>query len=1026
MHTLIAFFARRAVAANGLMLVIVVLGCWSLWHAQREILPRMLQDGFTITTRASSPSLERHESVCLALEQVLTNKNTAIESLHSLYSARQCTLIAQLPYGSPMEQAIDNAKQLINTVKLPADFSPVDIQRHENSVMISRISIGAQTHPEMLHNAARQLKTLLNAKGLEDVRLRDRYQPEVDIQVDPQALIIYQLPFSQLSDQLEHALDQLRDLPPTALMQQLAATQIQLPGKQEEIPLADIALLERTVAPLDGLTKVDDNPAATVSVYQDNFHSIDTIAAHVDEAILELQQQLPDTYDIKLIQDNSQIFYNRTGILQDNAIAGLMLVFLVLFLFMRIRLAFWVTVGIPVAFLGAFITLWMLGYSINMVSTFALLLVLGMVVDDAIIVGESIDREQHLTTSDDGLSAVIKGAVDVYRPVLFATLTTIVSFAPLAFLPGAEGRLIGQIPWVVIATLAFSLVECLLILPAHLRHRSANTRSPRLCDRPHWLTERLLKRFTYDIYQPVLVKGLAWRYLLITLFFATLVLVFSQVASGRIAVQWLSNIESEVATATVTVAPQDRLAYLPKLTQQLEKSALKLQEELNTETGHQEVRHVRAHIPIDSNTGYVYLTLASGQDRRYSGALIDERWQSQTGLLEHAIDVQFSSRFQTSTDGFWLQLFSTDKQQLQQASDALLQQLSSLKGVSQVQSSLQNTQADWRLILPSSDAAASQALQASTPSTAENELLIKMGYWLKGQTLRQSDVNDDQDALAVTLTLADHSPAQLLQLPVDQGRHVLPFHAIADVLPADKAEQVTRSDGRYTALISAKLQTQIITTDSLYHDVFDQWLPAIQADFPDVEWHIGGLKGSQRKLSERLMSGFGIALMVIFLLTAWLFRSWSQPILILTAVPFGMLGAIAGHALLGYPLTVWSIAGMLAVSGIVVNDNMVLIYSINARRQSGEPTAVAVVNACTDRLRPILLTSITTFVGLLPIMSERSWEAQFLVPMAIATGFGVLLATAVSLLLIPAVYLVVADLSGRQTNHCATTTDSLS
>ena len=540
---------------------------------------------------------------------------------------------------------------------------------------------------------------------------------------------------------------------------------------------------------------------------------------------------------------------------------------------------------------------------------------------------------------------------------------------------------------------------------------------------------------TRTLYQPLLNLTLRWRYVTFGLSVCALLVMLSQLTSGRIPIQWLSNIEANVVTATVTATPENPAGSLLMSTRKLEQAALRVQQQLLEESGGDtpQILAVRAHLPPDGLVATVYLSLTSGRDRFYSGQQIIDHWRDALPTLSNDQVVVFSSAFNTSSQGFWLQLTSNDRAVLQHTASQLTDWLAGIEGISAPLNTL--VAGVPEIALGASAFAQSQGID---PTLLEHQLK----HAIKGIDLPDlqlsAPISEQYSAgLPVTLKLASASPEQLQELPLHIKTAVtekhrttvtdlpatLPLFAVARLSTAADSQQQTRLNGQYVAWVTATVDPTHVNVEKLYQQAHQQ-LEAIDrgsAGADDVQWQISGIKGSQIALSQRLLAGFWLALAAIFILMAASLRSLRQPLLVLSAVPFGWFGAVLGHALMGFSITVWSLAGMVAVSGIVINDNLVLVDTINRLRQQGQSVANAVMQAGSLRLRPILLTSLTTFIGLLPMMTDRSWEAQFLVPMAIATGFGVLIATLVSLLLVPAMVLIGDDgtrkIHGRPSNR---------
>ena len=1004
MPGLIRWFAHNSVAANMLMLCILLLGVLVLPFSHKEILPTYIQHEVLISSQLPGASPQQvADTLCRPLEQALQSI-PALGMLSSVAEAHSCQITVEISSASERSRVLAQIEQRLAQVPLPAGASEPVVIQPQQPIMISRLMVTGPLSHQQLRELAVQVHDELQALGLKQVRLRDVAPQQWRITLPQSQLQRYQISLQEVAELLRQQpslnVGQLHDGAQTSALvvektentTDLQALTVRAYADGGRVRLGDIAGIDRIFGATELSSRLDGLPAVSVSVYQQADLGILQIAERVERYLAARQATLPDGVRLTLVQDNSRFFSQRITLLRDNAIAGLLLVFFALLAVLRLRLAFWVTMGIPVAFCGAFVCLYLTGTSINVISTFGLLIVLGMVVDDAIIVGENIYRHQR---QKPGVKGAVAGTLEFMWPVTAAALTTMICFAPLLFLPGGEGELLAQIPVVVIATLGFSLLECLLILPAHLASQPETSRP----------TIGLAERFEAWVqrwYRPLLQFTLRWRYSAVSLFVAVLALTLAMLVTGWWRVDLSPPIDAEVATGHVAFAQGGRVQQTLAAVARMEQAALALKVELQQETGSEQILHVRTLVGGD-HYGDVFLTLASGRERPLSGDAIMQRWRQKIGTIDDVAELNLSARYQQyQPAGFSISLHSDNARQLQQAAQAVRLRLQNYSGVLQTFTSFSRALGEVQVVMqPQAD-----NLQLQMPQLA---LQIRQAY-----AGIQVQHQQDGETVNLLLTLPENERASLwhlqnLPIRLADGS-LVPLQAVAEIRLGSSPAQVLRQNGQQVAFVRASVDFSQVDAAALARRLQQDFTDTVQPSVPAVHWGQVQSLRYQDQLKQQLLAGFAVAMLVMLVLMAMLLASYFQPLMILSAVPFGLVGALLGHALLLQPLTLWSMAGMIAVSGVVVNDNMVLVFYINEKIRDGQRLQQAIVDAGVVRFRPIMLTTITTFFGLLPMLLENSWEAQFLIPMAISISFGVLFATLISLLLVPALYMISADI----------------
>lgn len=1008
MDKLVAWFARNTVAANMLMFGIVAIGLLVLQKTPKEILPPLEPEKISITAQLNNASLAQVEQqLCAPIEKALAHLDN-IQQIRATASHGACLLILDLAFNSDVNATLNQVDELMRLIPLPPEAQPPIVQRSLLDVMVARIALTGDASYQTLVELAEQVQADLTALGLSKVILRDQIENPVNIVVSEAKLQQFQLSFAELAQALANnsrviavgvlqsdearATITLNNTHPSA--QALAEQPIRSFPDGSRIILADVAEIHYQTADQQLKNRVNGKPAVSISIYQDNKHDI-TAITDIIYRYME-QRALPDGVQLLMLQDNSRFFKDRMQMLKGNAISGLILVFLVLFLFLRTRLAFWVTAGIPMAFLGGFIVLYLADGSINMVSTFGILVVLGIVTDDTIIVGENIHR--HFNMGKTGLQAAIDGTNEMVLPVFIAVLTTAITFLPLAFLPGIEGQVLSQVPLIVVAILIFSLIECFFVLPAHLSHIKASQRGEKI----GLQTIERINQWIFSAYQRLLMKALHWRYACLLFFVGMLIICLSLVAAGWMKINFRFSAETEIATAVVAFPEGSRQQLTIDAIAQMEQAALQLKTELQQQYQQPQISHIRTQ--INENSGIIFMNLAATQQRQISGEQLMQQWRSRTGAIAEASHLNFSAHIgDFQANQIRIDLTANDIEQLTAASSSLKLALQTASGVHQVRDSLLNAQQDIQIQL--NDTAFELGL---------NQELIATQVKAAFSGVKLPPLVQNHRIIPVQLSLAENernSLWHLENLPIRLlDGSIVPLFTLATLQSQSSANQATRINGQRIVSLYVEFDPSSIARSDLNRFVAQQLLPQLQQQYPHVTLTDIDDNRMESILKERMWLGFSVALLVMYVIMAMLFASYLQPLLILTAVPFGLVGAILGHVLLGIELTYLSLAGMIAVSGIVINDEVVMLHYANERMKEGKSLYQAISTAGVDRFLAVFLTSATTFFGLLPIMAETSFETQFLIPLAVSIAFGVMFSTLVTLIFLPCLHLVCDDI----------------
>ena len=1042
MRALITWFAKNKVAANLIMMVIIALGCLALPETRKELIPGVSLERIAISTLYPGAGPREVEAlVCTRIEAVVYDIAGTLD-LTSFASSGSCYTTIDIADGYSTKAVLDEVKSRIESIhSFPEEVAKPVISELIERYRVAKLIISGAGDEWALKRLAENIRLdLLEDPVISVIELQNARPYEISIALSEDSLAQYNLKFEDVVNTLKAT---ALDLPGGSLATEQGDILIQTLGQIESaddfasiilqanedggrILLSDIATIHDGFRDEGTMAQLDGQRAVSLDVYRVGDQNIIEVAEVINKYVKSPATYLPEGISLYVWQDDSKLFMSRIDLLVGNVFSGLCLLFVILLLFLNWRLSFWVSLGIPISFMGAFWLLPVFDGSINIISLFAFLLVLGIVVDDAIVVGESIYTEQ--AAGNKGVEGAIEGAYKVSKPITFAIITSVIAFMPLLFLPGPEGKLMQVIPVVVITTLLFSLFESLFILPAHLSYQPAdkaiNSAESQLNQNLKMIGGRLegiqtkfsaaLEMFVIRQYKPFLDHVLHWRWSYILGFLGLFFISLTLLSSGWLRTVLFSAIEGDIAYANVTFAegsnPQKTKLALLKI----EKEALQLQQKLTDEKGISAIAHVysvvaptskysrESQATADDHIGRVYLELSVSNDRVMSGHDIISHWRERVGEIEDSIELSFVSDLTPPSADINIELSSRNLADLALQADALKQVLARFEGVYDIQDSQQRSSRQVQLALKPVARDMGLTLSALGQQVQQAYLGVEVQSMPRGEDEVKVKVSYPK---AATSSLW-HLENMHIQLPSGEG---VPLFTIADVSYQSAEHNIKRYERNRVISVSAFVDPGKNSTKAVIAELEAGFLQQL-TETTAVNWSKAGKQKSIVEFVDILTSSYLLALIAMYLVMAILFSSYTQPLLVMFAIPFGLVGSLLGHLLLGVDVTLWSFIGMVAVSGIVVNDNLVLIDYINEKRSKGMSLEMAITSAGVRRFRPIILTSLTTFIGLVPIMSETSLQAQFLIPMAISLAFGVLFATLVSLLLVPAVYLLNQDI----------------
>lgn len=1036
----IAWMAKNPVASNVLMLVLIIGGLVTLASGiKQEVFPEVELDVVSIEVDypGASPA-EVEQAVILAVEEEVRGID-GVKKVTSATTEGMGTTFVELLLGTEQDRALNDVKSAVDRItSFPQDVERPIVSLISNRQQVLSLVVYGDVDEATLREVVEvSRKELLRDDRVTYVELSGIRPLEISIEVPQAELRKYGLTLDGVANRIRGA---SVELPGGAVKTDAGEVLLRTTERRDRgVEFGDIILLSQPdgsqVRVRDIATVIDgfqDNDreatfngqrAAMINIYRVGNETPLTVAAAGKEYVEKLQETLPEGLYAAPWFDTAEMYEQRMSLLMNNARIGLLLVLLTLGLFLEGRLAFWVTLGIPISFAGSLLFLPPADVSINMISLFAFIVTLGMVVDDAIVVGESIYK--HRSDGEGRLEAAIKGAQEVSQPVIFAILTSCVAFAPMLMVPGVMGKFFRVVPIVVIAVLIISLVESLLILPAHLSHEMPwwlrVVLSPYL-----WLMKWVsraqmptrLQHFIQKSYVPLLRQALEWRYFTVTLGVATLLFTVGY-TMGRIPFTFLPKVEGDMITAHLKMPVGTPAASTERIADTIVGHARALIEEADERTDvptvsrgiYEEVGAATQLEPSPdgkigkegSHLATVMVYLNDAAERDFSTQQYVQDWRDAIGEIPGAESLIFTYEVGVEPGKpIDIQLIHDDVDTLEAAAERLAKEIASYSGLRDIDSGVTKgkEQLDFRL----TDEAVAQGL-------TEFELARQVrGAFFGSEAVRQQRGRDEVRAY-VRLPLEErqslYNVEQLIIRTPNGGE--MPVSRAADLERGRAFTVIHRTDGRRTITVTADIASEDANANEIVGQILEREMPQLMADFPGLAFSLGGEQEQQADTMHALGLGFVLALIVMFSMLAVVFRSYSQPLLIMSAIPFGFVGAVWGHVLMGFNLSIMSLMGLVALSGVVVNDSLILIVAVNRYRDDGMALWDAVVSGGARRFRPILLTSLTTFFGLLPMIFERSVQARFLVPMAVSLGFGVLAATFIMLLLVPCSYIILED-----------------
>ncbi len=1062
MGKVIKWFSENHVTANFVMLLVLLAGFTTWFKLKKEIFPETSLDAVMVQVPYPNATAEEVESgVILKLEDAISDLD-GIKRYSSTSTENMGAMTVEVDTGYDVRSVMDDVKSAVDGIsEFPENAEKPIIKEVIITAQVLSLAISAPdgTDEKALRKMAETVRDgLLNYRAGEPKGLMDgvnrflgnepkitkasltNVRPyEIGIEISQEKLEQYNLTLNDVADALRMA---SLDLPSGSIREKTGEVVIRTDGKivnaedfndvviitrenGSAVKLREIAKVDDGFQDVDLKTRFDGRQAVLVNVYRTGEQDTTMVAGAVKDYIERIAPtQLPAGVKIELWNDMSKMLEGRMDLLGRNGAVGLLFVFIVLALFLRPSLAFLVAIGIPVSFAGG---LWMMpqvGISINMISLFAFILVLGIVVDDAIVVGENI--YSRIRGGEHPRIAAYKGTHEVGVVVIFGVLTTMAAFTPMLGLSGVSGKIWPNIPLVVIPVLLFSLVQSKLVLPAHaafLKPRDENRKvdfisafQRKIADGMEWFIEHL--------YKPVLGFCLHWRYAVWALFIALLLLIMGLVGSERVPFVFMPKVEGDVVSAKLVMPVGVEFGVTDKAVERMENAAQRINEKFKDKEGNPVIKHFLASSgtqpfqtgftpagnSVSSHLGEVTLELCPAAERDYSSAQIITEWRREIGIIPGVVELSFREETSSGGNAIDIEISGDNLAELEKAANYLTDELAEMEGVIDI--STDRRPGKYEIVY---DQDSLTELGRSRNYTLRG-ISSQLRSVFAGIEIQRIQRGRDEVKVLVRYPSEDRKSLETLENiklksppSVNGQSDEIAISQIVTGRPSRGVSSIKRVNGRRAIKIAADVNREVANAKKVADTFTTEHLEMLSTKFDNISWDYQGEQKDQNDSIQEMSVKFLFALLIIYILMAIPLKSYAQPFIVMSVIPFGMVGAVLGHILMGMDISIMSLCGLVALAGVVVNDSLVLVDYVNRQRALGMSAREAAWSAGARRFRPIILTSLTTFAGLMPMLWETDMQARFLIPMAVSLGYGILFATAITLILVPSVYLMLED-----------------
>lgn len=1022
-YAFIEWFARNAVAANLLMLILLAGGLYSVITIKKESQPPINTNFITVSMSflGSSPE-DVEEGILIKIEEAIQD----IEGIREIISTARRgigTVQVEVSSGYDVPEVMNEIKSRVDAIyTFPDNTEKPIVSRTRFQQQVDLVSVYGDVDERTLKEYTKQVRNeIVGLPGITRAEILGSRPYEISIEISEFMLEQYGMTLSEVASAIRRG---SLDLPAGSIRSEAGDIQLRTKGQAytgldfenilirtnpdgSRVLLKDIADIRDGFAQTGRFSEFNGKPAFTIRVLSVGDQNELEISQKVRDYVAAKQSASPSGVGLTAWADVTYYLKGRLDMMVKNLIIGALLVFLSLALFLRLKLAFWVMVGLPVAFLGTFFMMPLFGISVNLISLFGFILVLGIVVDDAIVIGES--AYTTMRAKGHTVDNVLEGVFKVAMPATFGVLTTIAAFIPILMISGIMGKFFSAIGWVVTLSLLFSLVESKLILPAHLAHMKVRQYSEdthnALIRFQRFFSEGL-HTFVDNIYSPFLARCLRRRYLTLSVFISMLILTVGLLVGGILRSVFFPDVAADFVQVELLMNEGTPAARTHDALRQLQDGLWKLDAQISKEQGVKSGALVSSVLSFaEGDTGGQVITeLVKEEKAVIAGPEVLRRWRENVGEIPGAKQLGFSiAAGPGGGAAISIQLIGANIEQVGKAAQELTRRMKTYEGLYDIRNTYERGRPEIKLNLKPE----AEALGITLQDLASQ---VRAGFY--GAEVQRIQRGQDEVKVMVRFPRAERDSVGYLdnmKISTPAGGRV-PFRAVAEVELTEGPTLIQRFDRKRAVRVSAEVDKEKYEPKKIQDDIMNKELPEVLVQFPGVRSRLSGNSQHQVEVQSDLLRGGLLAVFLIYALMAIPLKSYAQPLIIMSVIPFGIIGALIGHLILDIPVSMTSYFGIIALAGVVVNDSLILVDFVNRARHEDIPLNEAVVNAAKTRFRAILLTSLTTFLGLAPIaFFERSLQAQLVVPMAASLAFGILFATVITLFLIPALYLILDD-----------------
>ena len=1018
---LIYWFSINPVAANLLMALILLVGLFSLSSIRKEMFPSTEINMVSVTVAfPGAAPVEVEEGICLKIEQSLTSIN-GIDKITCTAAENMGTTIIEIDDTYDLGDVTNDIKNKIDgIISFPEQVEKPIISQIDIKMQAIFVSLYGEVTDKQLRSYAFDVRDeIIDIPGITSATVVGANDLEVSIEVSEKTLRKYQLTFDEIALAVRSS---SLDLPAGAIKTKKGDVLVRALGQADSavdfgdiiirsnsngsnLKLKDIATVTDGFAESSRYSTFDGLKTISIQVDAIGDDDILQVTAKVKEYVAAKQGHLPENIHMSHWSDISHYVNGRIDLMTKNLLLGGIMVLLILTLFLRLKVAFWVMVGLPVAFLGTFLIMPYVGVTINMLSLFGFILVLGIVVDDAIVIGESAYKE--IQDKGHSVENVVKGAQRVALPATFGVLTTIAAFVPLLFVGTMFGSFFEAIGWVVILNLIFSLIESKFILPAHLAHMKLSdigTHNPGLLLRIQRRINDFLDHFIKNRYQPLLHKAVRRPFLATLIFVCVFILSIGMLTNGVVRFVMNPSFTSDFIFAQVKMTEGTSDSDTEAALARVEQVVLAIDKEYSQKRGQQSGLVVEHMSVVKENQldGRIIVELIKDEDIILNGDEVLELWRKNVAQITGAEVLAFGS-FIGPGEGpeIAFKLTSENVEELTLASAELADKIEEYQGVSDIRNSMKEGKDEVQLTLKQ---------RGRNLGLSQRDLANQVRQAFYGEEIQRLQREIDEVKVMLKYPLSERETMATLdnmRIRLQDGT-AIPITSVADITIGKASDEIIRIDRKRASTISGDADLKTTNPNEIMAKLKSAggFIDQLKKKYPSVNSASFGVAKEMAELGVSMAKGFAIALLFIYMLMAIPLKSYTQPLIIMMVIPFGVTGAILGHWITGYTMSMISLFGVIALGGVVVNDSLVMVDFINKYKAAGHTTLEAAMAAGTRRFRAILLTSLTTFFGLVPMLLEKSMQAQVIIPMAISLAFGILFATVITLILIPVWYVI--------------------